>query len=303
MVSLQSFIEWSEQNMPSLSSCLPTLLHHIFFPDVPHPPSRTPFNYPDLKGAHSAFFSSRNSPRLFTLASMSPSLGGEWHRLYTSDSDGLSFNRLQNALLGYSGPTLIVIQESATSGIFGAFTSSQWKESKDFYGNSDCFIFQLTPSAAICRPRGAGKNYMYCNSKARSKGYDGQAHGIGFGGTVDCPRLFISETFEGCVAASGDMTFKAGTLLPPPLPDTPATKFFDIESVEVWGVGGDDIVAEALGSRDQQRQIAFANIQKARKVDKAQFLDDFNSGLFDSKAFAHKQQVNGRVDVCVPDDD
>ena len=145
---------------------------------------------------------------------------------------------------------------------------------------------------------------MYCNSKARSKGYDGQAHGIGFGGTVDQPRLFISETFEGCVAATGNMTFKAGALLPPPpTPDTPPTKFFDIESVEVWGVGGSDIVAEALGSRDKQREIAAANIQKARKVDKAQFLDDFNSGLLFSKAFAHKQQVAGRVDVCVSDDD
>ena len=205
--------------------------------------------------------------------------------------------------MGYSGPTLILIQEVDKGGMFGAFTSSPWKESKDFYGNSDCFLFRLTPAAAIYHPRGAGKNFMYCNSKARSKGYDGQAHGIGFGGTVDCPRLFISETFEGCVAASGDMTFKAGYLLPPPLPDTPVTKYFDIESIEVWGVGGDDVVEEALGSRDRQREIAFANIQKARKVDKAQFLDDFNSGLFSSKAFAHKQQVAGRVDVCVSDDE
>ena len=224
--------------------------------------------------------------------------------MFTSDDDGLSFNRLQNALLGYSGPTLILIKEIGQGGIFGAFTASPWKESKDFYGNSDCFLFRLTPSVAIYRPRGAGTNYMYCNSKARSKGYDGQAHGIGFGGTVDQPRLFISETFEGCMAATGDMTFKAGSLLPPPpTPDTPPSKFFDIESVEVWGVGGSDIVAEALGSRDKQREIAAANIQKARKVDKAQFLDDFNSGLIFSKAFAHKQQVAGRVDVCVSDNE
>lgn len=77
MVTLQQFIEWSEQYTPCLSSCLPTFFQYIFFPNVPYPPSRTPFIYPDLKNAHSAFFPSRNSSRLFALGAMSPSLGGE----------------------------------------------------------------------------------------------------------------------------------------------------------------------------------------------------------------------------------
>ena len=37
-------------------------------------------------------------------------------------------------------------------------------------------------------------------------------------------------------------------------------------------------------ARNEQRDITAANIRKARKVDKAQFLDDFKSGLIESKA-------------------
>jgi len=126
MVSLNIFLTWSESVAPCLSSCLETFIHRIFFPDKPYPPSRTEFIFPNLRGRHSAFFPSPASPYLFNFASMTPSLGGAWHRLYTSDEDGLSFNRLQNSLLGYSGPTLTVIKEVEGGGIFGAYTHTAW---------------------------------------------------------------------------------------------------------------------------------------------------------------------------------
>jgi hypothetical protein len=139
---------------------------------------------------------------------------------------------------------------------------------------------------------------MYCNSEARSRGYDNQAHGIGFGGSVDQPRLYISETFEDCVARSQDMTFEYGVILPKTA-DGAMQKHFDIDSLEVWGVGGDAVVAEALGARNRQRAIMDANLRKARKVDKAAFLDDFRSGVIESKAFAHRGQIRGRDDAAV----
>ena len=136
------------------------------------------------------------------------------------------------------------------------------------------------------RPRGIGENYMYCNSASRSKNYDGLSHGIGFGGNAEKPRLYIAESFDGCMASGSDLTFEAGALLPPSTTaGVPASKFFEIEALEVWGVGGDEVVAEALGARHKQREVVAANIIKARKVDKAAFLDDFKSGLIESKAF------------------
>jgi hypothetical protein len=302
LVLLDVFLEWAESVAPLISATLSTFMHYILFPDVPHSPTRTSFFFPSLRNQASAFFNAPNSPLLFTFACMSNSLGGKWHRLYTSDSDGLSFNRLQNSLLGYGGPTLLIIRETLGGGVFGAFTAHAWKESKDFYGNSDCFLFQLLPACAVYRPSGNGRAYMYCNSEARSKGYDRLSHGIGFGGNTDQPRLFISECFDGCTASSQDLTFERGVLLPRG-PDGNLRKRFDIESLEVWGVGGDDMVAGALGARDRQREIVAANIRKARKVDKAQFLDDFQSGLIESKAFQHRDQVRGRDSACIDDMD
>ncbi len=312
--------EWAEQVAPMLGSGLATLTHMLFFPERPYPPTRTNFDYPTLAEFTSTVVSKGNSSLLFSYACMSPSLGGEvsvfflqrvpptqscntslsclhvqYYRLYTSASDGLSFNRLQNALLGYGGPTLLIIQSGDC--VFGAFTASSWKESKDFYGNHDCFLYQLLPKTAVYRPTGNASNFMYCNPNARSRGYDQQAHGIGFGGTVDQPRLFLAESFDNCRAAAQDMTFESGRLL-----DHKGTTF-EIHNLEVWGVGGTEVVQEALGARSLQRDIKNAVIQKARKVDKAQFLDDFRSGLIESKAFQHRDQIRGRADAAINDEE
>lgn len=78
---------------------------------------------------------------------------------------------------------------------------------------------------------------------------------------------------------------------------------FEIDTLEVWGVGGTQVVDEALGARSRQRDIKNAAIQKARKVDKAQFLDDFRSGIIESKAFQHRQQIQGRDGNDTGEDD
>jgi len=72
-----------------------------------------------------------------------------------------------------------MIIRAVSGGIFGAFTGSSWKESGSFYGKDDVFLFQIDPCVGVYRPRSlsGGSNFMYCNSFARSKGYDGQAHG------------------------------------------------------------------------------------------------------------------------------
>ena len=192
-----------------------------------------------------------------------------------------------------------MIVRSVEGDLFGAFTGTSWKESKDFYGNSDCFLFQLLPKVAIYRPSGNGSNFMYCNSYARSRGYDNQAHGIGFGGDVSEPRLFLAEAWDNCSASSRDMTFENGALLGT---SVGASKF-ELEALEVWAVGGEEVVEAGLGSQVKARALKDAAIKKARKVDKAAFLDDFRSGVIESKAFAHRQQVVGRADADLEDHD
>jgi len=73
-------------------------------------------------------------------------------------------------------------------------------------------------------------------------------------------------------------------------------KQFDIESLEVWGVGGESIVVEALKDRNMARSVKDATIRKAKKVDKAAFLDDFRTGIIDSKQFDYLKQIQGRAE-------
>ena len=147
---------------------------------------------------------------------------------------------------------------------------------------------------------------MYCNSSARSRGYDQQAHGLGFGGTVQEPRLFLTETLDDCVASATDLTFDNGRLLPN-VGDYGTTsandknsqqqhrKYFTVDSLEVWGVGGTAVTLVALQQREAARAVTQEAIRRARKVDKAQFLDDFRTGTFASKAFQHRQEADGRA--------
>ena len=93
------------------------------------------------------------------------------------------------------------------------------------------------------------------------------------------------------------MTFESGRLL------NHNGEVFEIDNLEVWGVGGSEVVQEALGKRSEQRDIKDAAIQKARKVDKAQFLDDFRSGLIESKAFQHREQMRGREEAVIDEGD
>jgi hypothetical protein len=272
--------------------------------------------------------------RHFIMACWNKTLNGYYYPIYNSNQDGLSFNRLQNAILGYGGPTIFIVQ-SVSGGIFGAYTGTAWKESKDFYGNTDSFLYQLQPNVAVYHPKSTGStNYMYCNSTARSRGYDQQAHGIGFGGTVQQPRLFLSESMEDgtCIASAQDLTYDNGTLLPNvgtnghyyynsnnynnnnsnhlqdtanPTPSAARIQhhrsIFDVECIEVYGVSDDwDVIDMAIGSRTINRANKDELIRKARKVDKAQFLEDFQSGIIASKAFVHRQQIDGRAEV---DDD
>jgi hypothetical protein len=226
-----------------------------------------------------------------------------------------------HSLLGYGGPTIILIRSKDTadkgkcgSSVFGAYTFTPWAhESSGFYGNSDCFLFRLGPeSMTVHRPKGGGtgavafgndtnqetetRNYMYLNPEARSKGYDGLAHGLGFGGTSDLPRLFIDEVLDDCRAAPEDLTFEKGPLLSGLPESNSSTAQFEVEAMEAYGVGNSEQVEEALLARDGQRQDADKRIRQAMKGAKGQMLDDFQSGLTGNKLFKHREQMRTRED-------
>jgi hypothetical protein len=225
----------------------------------------------------------------------------QWHRLYSSEITGHSFNRLEHSLLGYDGPTLLVVKTTGQVTL-GAFASQSWKESKHFYGTADCFLFQLDPKVSVLRPTGKGKNFMYLHSGTFGSSLHLEKQelprGIGFGGTPDKPRLFIPESFEECSAEFLDKTFESGDLLP-----LDALEKFEIQCLEVWGVGGDQVVMDALRARSDLREITDTAVFNARVVhDKSQFAKDMKSGLLETKVFADDKDVRGRSEFAVDED-
>ena len=334
-VSLDEFVEWAETTAPLISSALPTFLHVLFSYFVPtkaftkgndkeprFPFGVTPLWIPSLTVETKESVTSPASSMivdpstcmfdLFALSCTSlPLASGRWHRLFSSEANGLSCNRLMHSILGYGGPTLILIRAKNNLGTFGAYTFTSWThESGAFYGNSDCYLFRLGPDPfALYRPKGSGvmsmdteqtgskdetRNYQYFNPEARSKGYDGLAHGIGFGGTPEKPRLYIDEVLDGSCAQSDDLTFENGPLLS----GTPSNGSFEVEAIEAWGVGSSQQITDALYTRDGQREDAAKKIRQAMKGAKGQFLEDFQSGLAGNKLFQHRDQIRGRDGDC-----
>jgi hypothetical protein len=76
LVSAEDVAEWGEQVAPMFAASLSSLMHQIFFPHRPAPPTRSSFDFPLLSN-ESTFFDSPSCPLLFSFACMSPSLSGE----------------------------------------------------------------------------------------------------------------------------------------------------------------------------------------------------------------------------------
>ena len=159
---------------------------------------------PDLNGQESAFLAPEDDPNLTELANEEPLLNGPWQRLYSSNTDGLSYAGLVSALRGYDGPTVLLVgavpppvasyADSKKGGgnarktaTIGYYTATAWKESGVYCGNQNCFLFTTSAdgsngdgSVQIFRPNSKSNddknttaqqprksrtiNYQFCHS-------------------------------------------------------------------------------------------------------------------------------------------
>jgi hypothetical protein len=280
-----------------------------------HPP-------PDLDGQESAFFTDIKNlelvgahPLLSNLAATDPDvMGGKWLRLYSSIVDGLSFPNLLETLRGYDGPTVMLVGTipsvahtldnditPSQGGTLGVYTANPWKESSQFYGTDDCFLFRIDEDATIhvFHPSTDLKkgNYQYCQPSSgninKKGGTEGAVDGLAVGGILSQPRLHLTESLEQCRALPYKGTFEQGDLLPN---GGDSLYFFDVDVLEVWGVGGEGWQQVALQARAAEREKIAANMKRVRTVDKTQLLDDFRAGLLGKALFGHAEHIVGRTD-------
>lgn len=155
-----------------------------------------------------------------------------------------------------------------------------------YLGSEKNFIFTITPHFRIYQRRiPTNGNFQWLNSKVY-----GMPHGLGFGGTLDGFRVFINDSLEKNIALNDCPTYETGKIVP--------NETFEIDAMEVWGVGGDIRVNQALKAQVENRKIMAENLHKARSVDKATFFDNaFDREFLLSKTFSHKKDGIERPDA------
>lgn len=271
---------------------------------------------PNLQDQSSAFFPTADEdhqgaeiigvhPLLQQLAEADDILGTTWKRLFSSThGDGLSFGNLWTKLHGYPGPTVLLVgavpsagkalvkqQSTVSSTTLGFFSTSPWSACE----SPDCFLFAFNdqqPEIKFFRPRrpDQAQQYLHCISSAQATNVS--EGGIFIGGT---PRVHLTESLEECRALDYCSQFEAGDLLLGCAKDS--LNYFDVTQIEVWAVGGQEWIQESLQEQQKHQAIGEANRLRAQKVDKQQFLQDFQSGVLSTRGnggglFAHYHEYN-----------
>jgi len=128
---------WISQYFPHVFDVVYDKIYSVFTQNGPSSSSRR-FRAPILLDDSKLV----QSVDIMFLAFESSLLQGEWKRLYTTEVDGQSFNRILYHISGYGGPTCILIscRNQDEEAIIGAFASGPWKESNRFHG-----IFKVFP--------------------------------------------------------------------------------------------------------------------------------------------------------------
>jgi len=142
-----------------------------------------------------------------------------WRFLYSSKTSDRDFVELSKSIQ-YEGPTLIVVRTTNDT-ILGAFCSTSWAETEGgWVGNGDSFLFTINPKMSVFYSTGQNENFMFLDQGTQGLGMGGKVGHFGFGIKPDMETLDYNEDTN---------TFD--------LPVLPGGSTFEIDHVEVWGLG------------------------------------------------------------------
>lgn len=234
---------------------------------------------PDLQGQTSLFFTSSDyderigdhDPLLSRLHREDPeTTAGPWRRLYSSAESGSehpSFSALRYALEGYDGPTVLLIgtksKRRAKScerddcyyrSILGVLAVRPWSSSggggggggtdDHFSSARDTLLFSSSAPGGgvrVVRPRRDHRSLAAVSTRLSPSLH---GYGSGDGGLiVGNDRLKIPARLTDCCVMPFDGVFEPGRLLPF---GHKTGHRFDVEMLELWGVGGTARIGRAL---------------------------------------------------------
>ncbi|XP_017120892.1 uncharacterized protein LOC108141824 [Drosophila elegans] len=170
--------------------------------------------------------------------SMMPS---HWTLLYDSNEHGVGANRFLHHVLGYRGPTLVLLHTKDEQ-TYCVASPTEWKETHLFVGGEGSCVIQLLPKFVILEKKA---NILYLNTSIR-----GYPKGLRAGADPRKPIIAVDEHFEN-VDCKG---LAAGLM-----------------SIEVWGCG--DKSSREVQLDIKKWQIKEAERQRTVKLTAADWMD------------------------------
>lgn len=168
-------------------------------------------------------------------------LPSHWTLLYDSNEHGLGANRFLHHVLGYKGPTLILIHTKDDQTYMIA-CPAEWRETHLYIGGEGSCVLQLWPKFAMLEKK---PNILYLNTSIR-----GYPKGLRAGSDPRKPILSVDEHFENV-----DCKGISAVLL----------------SIEVWGCG--DKTSREVQLDIKKWQIKEAERQRTVKLTAADWMD------------------------------
>lgn len=159
---------------------------------------------------------------IFLNSNLTGDLRGLWRPLFNSRIHGESFAKLAGAILK-KGPNFVVVWEK-NGYCFGGYVSSSWALGPKFVGDNSCFLFSLLPKMFHYEATRFNTNYMYMNLKQKTL-----PNGLGMGGQFDFFGLWIDSEYGKGRCAPSCSSYTS--------PQLSKEEHFEIEHMEVWGVG------------------------------------------------------------------
>lgn len=260
-------VERTAQHLEGVAPCLPQAVGHCLAAALlgrPPPAAPPQLDSKILSRGHA-----------FALGGMTSQMAAaeRWQPLFRDWQDGRSFREMLRGVLHYAGLAVLVLQ-AETGQIFGGVSNGWEDKSGKYGGTSECLLFALEPTMRVLRPQGASESYAYLNARNEYA-----PRGLGFGGRLECFRLFLDSDLNSCTVTSGDATYGNRKKL---LPSSEFQKQLRISRIEVWGIGGQ----RAKEAQDTQRAVDEGQRDKARKVDRARMCEsDFDKEMLFGNTF------------------